>query len=50
MGGLSLDVDVLLVSKTLAGNPVNLRDQSPDKGFLVINIILIIIPCTLLVH
>ena len=34
MGRLSLDVDVLLVSKTLAGNPVNLRDQSLDKGFL----------------
>ena len=39
MGGLILDVDVLLVSKTLAGNPVNLRDQSLDKGFIVINIL-----------
>ena len=39
MGGLILDVDVLLVSKTLAGSPINLRDQSLDKDFLVINIL-----------
>jgi len=40
MGGLILDVDVLIVSKTIAGNPVNPRDQSLDIVFLVINIVL----------